>query len=184
MVSTISDYKDKCSNAYMIHIFNLEAFHPISLHTFEFERFETNENRVYFYTNGNILFGFKLEAKSLNDAHVYLTIPEDFRCIHFDGNMISKIGEIKSGPDTHLSYHGRHRKKKISGEIHVTQNKKRIGAGYQNKIEAPLLRESQLNIYPLPICKLYFNSKSHFINTSKRVHNYIQLEDIPILSIR
>ena len=176
---TTCNIEDKFSNAKLIHPFNLETTHPVALHAYEFDRFETNENRLYVYDKNNILFGLKLEVKFEKDINVYVTPPKDFKCSHYNGNKISRVGITTSNKNTHLSYHGKKKKNKVSGEIHVSSNNKRIGAESQNYIEAPRLSEKQINVYPLPICKLYFKSKSNFITISKPVYNYIQLQDIP-----
>lgn len=179
MNPAVSNTQDSFSNAYMAHIFKLAAFHPMLFDkTYEFVQKDKDENRLYLSLNDKINFAISLKRISMNSLDVYVKIPKKFTCKHYDGNKISKVCSLVSSINTHLTYHVKTRKKKISGEIHIKEDGKRIGADVQNCIEAPLLTSQDINTFPLPVCKLYFKKDCNPISLFKNVDNCLYLSKI------
>lgn len=181
MNSYLSSTKDQFSNSYFLHVLKLGVTHPVLFNKiYEFKNKYANENTLYVYDENKLKFAFTLKRYSLKEINTYISFPKGFICQHYNKNKISKVGQVISNENCHLTYHGKTRKKKISGEIHISKNGKRIGKEAQNYLEAPLLTENDINTFPLPVCKFYFTKNMQSIETQKEIYNYIDVTNVPV----
>jgi len=100
-------------------------------------------------SGSNVLL-FKLTERS-GAIDVIITIPDGFSPTHYyrgrgTSDQLSKAA--------HLTYHGRPKRKKMSGEIHLVNNGLNRFSGAPNKVAAPLSFCNDIGKYPLPICRI------------------------------
>ena len=110
---------------------------------------------------------FKLsEAEGAVDA--IITIPDEFSSIHYFRNQASTDGITK---DAHLTYHGRPKRKKMTGEIHLVNNGRNRFSGQSNQVAAPLSFSNDIAKYPLPICRIELNLQARKVQPRNSISN-------------
>ena len=121
--------------------------------------------------NGCNVLLFKLsEAEGAVDA--IITIPDDFSSIHYFRNQATTDGITK---DAHLTYHGRPKRKKMTGEIHVVSDGQNRFSGQSNRVAAPLSISSDIKTYPLPICRIELNLQAGKVQPRNSIANFFEL---------
>lgn len=118
------------------------------------------------------MFACKLAERD-GKADLYITVPPDLSCNHFFKAQLTN--SIKSTYDSHLTYHGRSKGKKESGEIHVVVDKSNVLKGQSNILEAPLAYSDDLTIFPLPICRFEFSESIDSIKPRIEISNHFEL---------
>jgi len=132
------------------------------------------ENSLRATFNNIDILALKISEKEHHKMDLIISFPEDFSCTHFFKNKPS-ITE-NSSSDMHLTYHGFGKKKKQSGEIHLTKSGgKRSLGNKQNLLEAPLAKSSDIGKFPLPICRFELSPNLKGIVVRKRIDNYFEL---------
>ena len=139
---------------------------------FYFDSYKENTNRINANIAGRCVLSFLLKEKN-NLVDVYVTIPENFNCIHYKKGRITKKYLSK---DAHLTYHGKARKKKITGEIHIKSSGKNIFKGESDKTEAPKASSRNIKIYPLPICRIELSDTVGNVTPKNDIGNYFELK--------
>lgn len=121
--------------------------------------------------SGSDVLLFKLEE--LNGAvDIFVSIPDDFLPTHyFQGNATTD----QRTKAAHLTYHGRSKKKKMSGEIHLVNNGQNKFSGASNFVSAPLAISNDIAKYPLPICRLELNLSAGSVHPKKNIANFFEL---------
>lgn len=114
----------------------------------------------------------KLAEKDGN-ADLYINIPPNLSCNHFFKTQ--QTSSIMSTSDSHLTYHGRKKGKKETGEVHVVVDRSNILKGRSNILEAPLAYSTDLTIFPIPICRFEFSESVHSITPRLATSNYFEL---------
>lgn len=129
---------------------------------------DSHENRLkgIFESREFVAFCLK-ESESSVDA--YVTIPDGYECIHYKKGAITS--SVKSR-NAHLTYHGTPKRRKITGEIHVIIDQANPLKGQSTYTEAPLACSSNVQIHPLPICRIELSSNPGEINQSSKTANF------------
>lgn len=107
--------------------------------------------------------------ESGSSVDVYVTIPDGYECIHYKKGTITST--VKS-QDAHLTYHGTPKRKKITGEIHVITGKENPLKGKSPYTEAPLAGTSNIQIHPLPICRIELSENPGELKQSSKTSNF------------
>lgn len=131
----------------------------------------SNTNRVRATLFGIDVLLFNLSEQD-EGVDVFIAIPDDFNAIHYHQFKESDDGLTKNA---HLTYHGCHKKRKMSGEIHLKNNGKNRFSGEPGKVEAPISKSDNLIKYPLPICRIELNHQAKSVKTRHKVENYFEL---------
>lgn len=114
---------------------------------------------------------FKLQEEN-GEVDVFISIPDDFLPTHYFQDNATTGQRTKAA---HLTYHGRSKKKKMSGEIHLVSNGHNIFSGTSNMVSAPLAFSSDIPKYPLPICRLELNLSAGRVHPKKYIPNFFEL---------
>ena len=141
--------------------------------TFYFKNNGLEENKIRaIYKQKNILL---FSIKETQDAvDIYIKFQKNFNCIHYKNAEVTE--QFPSSEKTHLTYHGKPKKNKITGEIHIKDKGVNPFKGRADKVEAPLASSSNLKIYPLPICRIELSNKINKIEKPKNVVNYFEVK--------
>lgn len=140
--------------------------------TFYFDGHDSNTNRIRATLNGETILLFSLkEGAGLVDA--YITIPDNFNCIHYR-NAVQTV--TFQSDNAHLSYHGRPKRKKITGEIHIKSDGSDPLKGKTDKKEAPVASSSNIEIHPLPICRIELSESVGRVTPPDKAINYFQVK--------
>lgn len=110
-------------------------------------------------------------TESKSSVDVYITIPDGYECIHYKKGHITS--SVKS-TNAHLTYHGSPKRKKITGEIHVVTDQRNPLKGKSPYVEAPLASSSNIQIHPLPICRIELSANPGELNQQSKALNYFQ----------
>jgi hypothetical protein len=137
-----------------------------------FFRSSTNTNCIRaMYKESNIL-AFKLKETD-NKLDLIIQLPSGFNCIHYYKGKITS--QIKSTTNSHLTYHGASKKKKLSGEIHLIIDDNQIMKDRANALEAPLAYSDDLFAFPLPICRFELSTIIESILVKENIHNFFKI---------
>jgi len=140
--------------------------------TYYFNNHSSNTNMIRaLYKGENILF-FSIEEHH-DFVEIYITIPDSFHCKHYKNGKRTRNSLSKNA---HLTYHGKPKRKKISGEIHIKNNGSNILKGEVDKMEAPIASSSNIEIHPLPICRIELSNTINSITPQKSILNYFEIE--------
>lgn len=140
--------------------------------TYYFDNHSSNTNilKALFKGENILLFSIKEHHDSVE---IYITIPDNFRCNHYkNGNLTQNYLSEKA----HLTYHGKPKRKKISGEIHIKNNGFNIFNGEVDKTEAPIASSSNIEIHPLPICRIELSNTIGSVTPKKSIFNYFEVQ--------
>lgn len=100
---------------------------------------------------------------------IYVSIPDEYECIHYKkGAITSSVKSRKA----HLTYHGTPKRKKISGEIHIVTDQMNPLKGKSPYTEAPLASSSNIEIHPLPVCRIEISSNPGELEQPSKAVNY------------
>ena len=121
-------------------------------------------------SGSNVLL-FKLTERS-GAIDVIITIPDGFSPTHYyrgrgTSDQLSKAA--------HLTYHGRPKRKKMSGEIHLVNNGLNRFSGAPNKVAAPLSFCNDIGKYPLPICRIELCHHTGHVQPQSDIPNFFEL---------
>lgn len=130
---------------------------------------KTNSARAMLHGCDVLLFKLS-EAEGAVDA--IITIPDEFSSIHYFRNQASTDGITK---DAHLTYHGRPKRKKMTGEIHLVNNGRNRFSGQSNQVAAPLSFSNDIAKYPLPICRIELNLQARKVQPRNSISNFFEL---------
>jgi len=114
---------------------------------------------------------FKLAEKN-GAVDAIITIPDDFSPTHYYRGQGTPDQPSKTA---HLTYHGRPRGKKMSGEIHLVNNGLNRFSGASNKVAAPLSCCSDIGKYPLPICRIELCQHTGTVQPRNDIPNYFEI---------
>ena len=135
--------------------------------TFYFDNQDSNTNKIRAIQNGETILLFAIE-ESADSVEAYITIPDGFNCIHYKKGI--ETVSFKSS-NAHLTYHGRPKRKKITGEIHIKNDGHDPLTGRADKSEAPVVSSSNFEIYPLPICRIELNEGVDRVTPQEEIIN-------------
>jgi len=139
--------------------------------TYYFDNHKSNINTIRATYKGENILLFKIEEHH-DSVEIYITIPDNFYCNHYkNGTLTQEILSKKA----HLTYHGKPKRKKISGEIHIKNNNHNPLKGKADKTEAPLASSSNIEMHPLPICRIELTDIIGNVNTNKNISNYFEV---------
>lgn len=139
--------------------------------SFYFDGQTKNNNSARATLSGLDVLLFKLQEEN-GEVDVFITIPDDFLPTHYYQGNATTDQRTKAA---HLTYHGRSKKKKMSGEIHLVNNRQNTFAGKSNVVSAPLAFSSDIAKYPLPICRLELNLSAGRVNPKKCISNFFEI---------
>ncbi len=133
-----------------------------------------NENslRGLFIGKDVILFNIK---ETDNDVDVIVSIPDGFDCVHYWKGKVTSKTESKNA---HLTYHGRRKRKKATGEIHVISDGMDPLSGKCPYTESHISSSSNIRDHPLPICRIELSKNPGSVVPKKAIINYFHT-DIP-----
>lgn len=145
-----------------------------------FYKTEELENRIKATYKNEGVIGFHLKDITPNkinkfwSVQIVINFGENYNCQHYyDGRVTNTL---KSSKKSHLTYHGQQKNRnKISGEIHIKTNYKRVFSGQQDKLEAPLSNTSNINYYPLPVCRIELSDEIPSVSFEKGINNHFEL---------
>lgn len=139
--------------------------------SFYFAGSDKSKNLVRATLRGSDVILFNLSEKS-GVVDVFISIPDNFQPTHYyEGNPTSE----SLTKDSHLTYHGNSKKKKISGEIHLKPNGVHQLTGASNKLAAPLASSKDIEKYPLPICRIELNLQAGSRQPKVDIPNFFEL---------
>lgn len=147
---------------------------PFSKCTFFFTNIGGEENRIRATYNGQNILGFVIKETS-KVTDLIINIPEHCNCVHYWKGNRTANGVISSS-DTHLTYHGKAKEKKQSGEIHIKKDGRNILVGRANVLEAPISSSDDLSIYPLPLCRFELSARISNISLKHNINNYFEIK--------
>ena len=130
---------------------------------------KTNSARAMIHGCDVLLFKLS-EAAGTVDA--IISIPDDFSSIHYFRNQATTDGITK---DAHLTYHGRPKRKKMTGEIHLVNDGQNRFFGQSNRVAAPLSVSSDIKTHPLPICRIELNLQAGKVQPRNSIPNVFEL---------
>ena len=140
--------------------------------TFYFDNHASNTNKIRAVLDGKtiLLFAIKENTSSVN---AYITIPDNINCIHYKDATQTVTFQTSNA---HLTYHGRPKGKKITGEIHIKNDGSDPLIGKADKMEAPVASSSNIEIHPLPICRIELSESVGSVTPPDEIINYFQLK--------
>lgn len=144
---------------------------PITRCSFYFPDPGVDSNLARAEINGKTTFIAAIK-KTSTGVDAYITVPDGMTPTHYFNE------EESVDPPTvnaHLTYHGSSKKSKITGEIHLVNQGNNSLSSMRNRLEAPVSKSSNLELYPLPICRLELNKNAGLVTPKKRVHNFFSL---------
>ncbi|MFM8443326.1 MAG: hypothetical protein ACKN9W_08295 [Methylococcus sp.] len=103
---------------------------------------------------------------------VIITIPDGFSPTHYYRGRGTPDQLSKAA---HLTYHGRPKRKKMSGEIHLVNNGFNRFSGASNKVAAPLSFSEDIGKYPLPICRIELCHQTDHVKPKSDIPNFFEL---------
>lgn len=133
---------------------------------------EGPENFIGGHYAGSTVIACKLTERD-GKADLFISIPPNLSCNHFFRARVTH--SIVSTSDSHLSYHGRTKAKKESGEIHFVVDGRNVLKERSNLLEAPLAHSDDLALFPLPICRLEFSESIGSITPHVEIRNWFEL---------
>lgn len=140
--------------------------------TYYFDNHVLNTNKIRATLNGKNVLLFSVKESS-DSVEIYITIPDDFHCFHYKKGGLTNtcISE-----NTHLTYHGKSKRKKITGEIHISSDGSNPLKGESEKTEAPVASSSDIKTHPLPICRVELSRNIGNIKSENNITNYFEVQ--------
>jgi len=140
--------------------------------TVYFDNHTSNTNRIRASFNGKNVLLFSIEERT-DSVEIYITIPDKFHCIHYKNGTSTKICLSKNA---HITYHGKPKGKKITGEIHIINDGLNTFKGEADKTEAPVASSSNIEIHPLPICRIELSENIGSVTPKNKIINYFEVQ--------
>ncbi len=140
--------------------------------TYYFDNHSSNTNMIRASHKGENILLFSIEERH-DSVEIYITIPDNFHCNHYKNGTLTRKSLSEKA---HLTYHGKPKRKKISGEIHIKNNGLNIFNGEADKTEAPIASSSNIYIHPLPICRIELSNIISSVTPKKSIFNYFELQ--------
>lgn len=106
-------------------------------------------------------------------VEVFITIPDGYDCMHFRKGIVTSSAESK---DAHLTYHGVTKRQKITGEIHVSSDGCNPLKGKAPYTEAPNVSSSNIELHPLPVCRIELSESTGQICAHEHIENYFETQ--------
>lgn len=130
------------------------------------------ENRIKALQNGTPILAFCLKELD-SGVNAYITIPDGYQCIHYkNGSITSTV----FSNNAHLTYHGCPKRKKMTGEIHVSSSGNNPLRGRSSHTAAPTASSSNIELHPLPICRIELSPNPGRIQPHSEVENYFETQ--------
>ncbi len=139
--------------------------------TFYFDNQVADANTMRAELDGKTILTFALRENA-GSVDVYLAIPDGVSCVHYK-NAAESVAFTSC--NAHLSYHGRPKRKKMSGTIHVTNDGVDPFKGKTDKTDAPMSSTSNIDIHPLPLCRIELSDNIGCLIPSDDIVNYFQV---------
>lgn len=140
--------------------------------TFYFDNHVANTNRVRAVLDGKTILAFALRENA-GSVEAYLTMPDGVDCVHYK-NATETV--VFTSRDAHLTYHGKPNGKKLTGAIHVKNNGVDPLKGEADKTDAPIASSSNIEIHPLPICRIELSDSIDGVSPPDDIVNYFQVK--------
>ncbi len=137
---------------------------------------EDSQNKIMGVFKGKVFCIFSLKEIE-GGVEVYISFPDNYKCHHYMKGKL--VHEFKSD-NAHLTYHGSPKRKKMSGEIHIKNNGENPLKGRANLLEAPRVSTSNIELHPLPICRIELTGEPGIVDSKKEVNNFFNI-DLPNL---
>lgn len=144
---------------------------PFSNCSFVF-RGDSKDNSIVGLFNQQPVFIAALE-QCASVVNVYIEIAERVSCEHYKHGK--RNHKVESDSDTHLTYHGGAKGKKMSGQTHLRLQENLIMKGRTHDLEAPLAVSSNIKFFPVPICRLELSDHPSVIIRRPSGMNYAEL---------
>lgn len=129
------------------------------------------ENSARATLSGSNVLLFKLTERS-GAIDAIITIPDGFSPTHYYRGR-GTPDQVSNA--AHLTYHGRQKRKKMSGEIHLVNNGLNRFSGASNKVAAPLSICDDIEKYPLPICRIELCDQTGHVQPQSDIPNFFEL---------
>ena len=140
--------------------------------TFYFDNHSFNTNKIRATFKGKNVLLFSIEERT-DSVEIYVAIPDNFHCIHYKNGTSTKICLSKNA---HLTYHGKPKRKKITGEIHIKNDGLNTFRGEVDKTEAPVASSSNIEIHPLPVCRIELSESIGKVIPKTNIVNYVEIQ--------
>ena len=129
------------------------------------------DNSVRATLSGSNVLLFKLKERN-GAIDVIISVPDDFSPTHYYRGQRTSDQLTKAA---HLTYHGRPKRKKMSGEIHLVNNGLNRFSGASNKVAAPLSFSNDIGKYPLPICRIELSNQAGHLQPQSDISSFFEL---------
>jgi len=139
--------------------------------TYYFDNYSSNINKLKATYKGENILLFSIEEHR-NSVEIYITIPDNFHCNHYKNGILTQKLLSKNA---HLTYHGKPKKRKISGEIHIKNNGYNIFNSEVDKVEAPTASSNNIKVHPLPICRIELSNIIENVIPKNDILNYFEV---------
>lgn len=140
--------------------------------TFYFDNHMSKTNKIRATYGGKDILLFSI-TEGTDSVEIIVAIPDDFGCIHYKNGACTKICISKNG---HLTYHGKSKRKKITGEIHIKNDGVNIFKGESDKTAAPVASSSNIESHPLPMCRIELSGNIGAVVPTDDIRNYFELQ--------
>lgn len=140
--------------------------------TFHFDNRRSNKNILKAMHENEDVLAFAIQEQP-SSVDVFISFPDDYDCVHYKKGKITSVHVSKK---SHLTYHGQPKRKKLSGEIHVKSDGDNPLKGEAAKTEAPIASSSNIEIHPLPICRIELCENPGRIAATLDIENYFQIK--------
>lgn len=137
--------------------------------TYYFES-ASSVNKVKALHCGKAILAFSLREID-SGIDVFITVPDGYRCTHYrNGQVTSTV----TSENAHLTYHGCPKRKKMSGEIHISLPSGSPLKGRSGYTDAPVASSSNIESHPLPICRIELSEAPGQIDPHLKIENYFE----------
>lgn len=142
-----------------------------SLCTYYFDSHESVA-KIKALRDGKPILAFCLKELD-GGVDVFITIPDGYECMHFRKGKLTSNIESKNA---HLTYHGIAKRKKMTGEIHISSDGYNPLKGKAPYTEAPNASSSNIELHPLPVCRIELSESTGQIAEHRHIGNYFETQ--------
>lgn len=142
-----------------------------SLCTYYFDSHESVA-KIKALRDGKPILAFCLKELD-GGVDVFITIPDGYECMHFRKGKLTSNIESKNA---HLTYHGIAKRKKMTGEIHISSDGYNPLKGKAPYTEAPNASSSNIELHPLPVCRIELSESTGQIAEHRHIENYFETQ--------
>ena len=142
-----------------------------SLCTYYFDSHESVA-KIKALRDGKPILAFCLKELD-GGVDVFITIPDGYECMHFRKGKLTSNIESKNA---HLTYHGIAKRKKMTGEIHISSDGYNPLKGKAPYTEAPNASSSNIELHPLPVCRIELSESTGQIADHRHIENYFETQ--------